>query len=157
MSAQLEVPYLEAEVEGRLSTLIERTDAEIEQLKRTRSVIDNKITLLVRKRKLWEATVNALSARAEDGTADDAWRLRLVTGEQPAKPRAVVAFLSEHPDRAFRLIEIRHALIARGWMDEGQRSAHALEVAVRTLQARGEIERPRRGVYRIAAPSLPPA
>jgi hypothetical protein len=147
MSAQPEAPYLEAQVEDRLSALIEHTGAEIEQLKRTRVAVEKKIRLLARRRQLYEATLHALSPHSDEHTGE--WALRLVPDQLPTKPRAVLAFLSEHPDQDFRLIEIRHALIARGWMGDDKQSAHALEVAVRMLQTRGEIERPRRGVYRI--------
>ena len=68
----------------------------------------------------------------------------------PSKPAAVVALLREHRGRALRLIEIRNALIERGFMGTEKREVHALEVAVRALEARGAIERIRRGMYRLA-------
>lgn len=150
MNAQLEVPYLEAEVGDRLRELIERTDVEIDRLKRTRTAIEKKIKFQTRKRQLWAVTLQALApeSAAEEGVGG--FGLRPVPDGQPTKPRAVLAFLSEHPRRAFRLIEIRHALIARGWINDDQRSAHALEVAVRALHTRGQVERPQRGIYQIA-------
>ena len=69
--------------------------------------------------------------------------------EAATKREAVLAFLSEAPDLELKLVEIRRALIGRGWLTHGPGSIHALEVAVAGMAERGEIQGVRKGHYRL--------
>lgn len=57
--------------------------------------------------------------------------------------------LREIGPQSMRLRSLHAELIARGWSDDTPRERHALEVAVRSLEQRGDVVRPKRGWYSI--------
>lgn len=72
----------------------------------------------------------------------------------PSKREAVLELLREQPDTEYKLSEIRSALIERGVMPDTDRASHALQMTVQNMFARyGEVDRPRPGFYKLAAPS----
>ena len=126
------------QVEKGLDRVIHLMTQEIEHHERVRDAAAAEALALRRRR----AVLQRLTSHETAGVA--------VREGLPSKPAAVVALLREHRGRALRLIEIRNALIERGFMGTEKREVHALEVAVRALEARGAIERIRRGMYRLA-------
>lgn len=104
---------------------------------KSREELDRKIAVHERRLRAWEGAKRSLDGRAAAP--------RILGVVPPTKREAVLALLAETPDGRFKLIEIRTALIQRGWMNAGQ--AHALEVAVTDMERRKEIRRVRRGVY----------
>lgn len=135
------IEELEAEIADGLAQLIEVQRAEIDALLREREALDQKINARQRKLRSWE------TARTSLGTAAQKPALQLVAAAPPTKREAVLAFLAESSASEHKLIDIRRALLARGWMLEAE--VHALEVAVAEMARRGEIGRPRKGVYRL--------
>lgn len=140
MNSVASLELLETRVEDGLGTLIDAARREVEELHRQREQLDREITDKVRKLRAWEYARDSL-------TRPRAGSLVAVPDELPTKREAVLAFLGEHPDEDFKLIQIRRGLIARGWMAGDAASIHALEVAVRTMEQRGELRRPRKGIY----------
>jgi hypothetical protein len=63
---------------------------------------------------------------------------------------AVLRFLSETTGRAWRLADLKAALIGRGWLEDSDRARHALQVTVLAMAKRGELEKPRTGYYSLA-------
>jgi hypothetical protein len=118
----------------------DRVRSELQSLERQRHQLDERISVLRRRLALWESA----KAADENGIVTDP---RLL----PSKRQAISQILDEHPLRTFRLVEIREALVARGWLEVNHRSIHALEVAAAAMAKRGEIVRPRRGYYRARA------
>jgi hypothetical protein len=137
MSALPEFASLEAQADEALGRLIDAGRRRLVALQRKREELDRKIAVEGRRVQAWEQARRSLD--------DPPPPLRVVPGQLPTKREAVLSFLAEHPDSAFKLIEIRRALIERGAMTNQQ--AHALEVAVRDMEARGEIRRVGKGIY----------
>jgi hypothetical protein len=69
--------------------------------------------------------------------------------EYPSKRSAALAFLRERQGEVFKLSEINKALIELGAIEAGRDSYHALQVALSNAVARGEVERPSKGLYRM--------
>jgi hypothetical protein len=137
MSAMPDLGALEAQVDDQLGDLLAAARDALKQLLKTREELDRKIAVHQRRLLSWEAAKRSLEGRA--GAP------RVLGVVPPTKREAVLALLAETPDAKFKLIEIRTALIQRGWMKDGQ--AHALEVAVTDMERRKEIRRVRRGIY----------
>ncbi len=141
--AQLEV--LETEVDERLESLIEAAKRQVAELERDRTQLDRRIDTTLRRLRAWETAHRTLGR----GSASS-----LVARVPHTKREAALLFLAEHPHEELRLVEIRRALIERGWMTDAQ--AHALEVAITGMAARGEIARLRKGVYSLQAQGAHP-
>jgi len=62
----------------------------------------------------------------------------------------VLNLLERDEYHEFRLAEIRDHLIEGGLMEDTPRARHALEMTVVNMTKRGELERPRKGFYKIA-------
>ena len=137
MSAVPQLETLEAEVDHGLGALIVAAKAELSELERQRSQLDEKIAAHTRRIRTWETTQRTLRQQPP--------RLRALESAPATKRDAVLAFLADYPDDEFKLIDIRRALIERGWMTNAQ--SHALEVAVVGMAQRGEIQRVRKGIY----------
>jgi len=140
MSVVPRLDLLEAAFGDGLEQLIAAARQQLAELDERRRDLDREIAACSRKLRTWE-NVQASLARGPGN------HLRLADAEPPTKREAVLAFLSERPDENFRLVEIRQALIGRGWMTDGRRAVHALEVAVATMAERGDIQRVRKGIY----------
>jgi len=140
MSAIAQLEVLETEVGERLESLIEAAKFQLAELERDRTQLDGRIDTTVCRLRAWEAAHRTLG----QGSA-----LPSVTRVPHTKREAALLLLAERPDQELRLVEIRRALIERGWMTNAQ--AHALEVAVAEMAARGEITRVRKGVYSLQA------
>jgi hypothetical protein len=123
--------------------------------------LDRVIAFYTRRIEEWDAireaaTAEAASLRRQRAVLEGmrhrrkGVQLRLVEADYPPKPQAVLTFLREYPDQSFRLVEIRRELIARGMMADTKAHVHALEVAVRMMEKRGEVTRPRKGIYKLA-------
>lgn len=70
---------------------------------------------------------------------------------QPMGKRAAVReLLRQDPDREWSYTDLRDALITRRWLPQSDSAQHTLRVTLSHLRKRGEIESPRRGVYRLA-------
>jgi hypothetical protein len=134
-------------VEGELAEWIRtfpsrEVKAQIAELESARARLEDALRSLHTQLALWDAARRAASTNGPRG--------RDVRDRPlPPKREAILHVLSERPDHTFRLAEIREILLARGWMPAGRKAAHALEVAATTLAKRGEIDRPRRGFYRM--------
>jgi hypothetical protein len=137
VSALPQLATLEAHADDALGQLIEAGRRRLSDLQLKRDELDREIASEGSRLRAWEHARRSLT--------DSPVPLRVVPGQQPTKREAALAFLAEHPDSEFKLIEIRRALIERGAMTNDQ--AHALEVAVREMEARGEIRRVRKGIY----------
>jgi hypothetical protein len=131
-----------AELHAGLDYLIGILDEKIECQERIRDAATTQITTLRRQRTVLQ------SLRVGEGVH--------LLGERPTKPSAVLSLLKQHPNRSFRLIDIRRELIRQGAMEGNERDIHALEVAIRALDQRGVVERVRRGTYRLARLSTAP-
>ena len=140
MSAIAQLEVLETEVGERLESLIEAAKFQLAELERDRTQLDGRIDTTLRRLRAWEAAYRTLG----QGSG-----LPSVTCVPHTKREAALLLLAERPDQELRLVEIRRALIERGWMTNAQ--AHALEVAVAEMAARGEIARVRKGVYSLQA------
>jgi hypothetical protein len=136
--AQLEV--LETEVDERLTSLIEAAKRQLADLERDRTQLDRRIDTTLRQLRAGQTALRALGR----GSASPSVALVPHT-----KRDAVLLFLAEHPFEELRLVEIRRALIERGWMTAAH--VHALEVAITGMAARGEVARVRKGVYSLQA------
>jgi hypothetical protein len=136
---------LEEKIRDGLADLIEQVEHELRKLARERDRVENSIAELEAKRRAWAHALEATSGSI--GSTPGSARDRL-----PTKRQAVLALLSEDTSKTWRLLEIRRELIRRGWMTETRRSQHALEVAVRAMEDRGELTRPTTGCYRISEP-----
>jgi hypothetical protein len=132
-----EFATLEAQADEALGQLIDAGRRRLVALQRKREELDRQIALEGRRVQAWEQARRSLD--------DPPPPLRVVLGRLPTKREAVLAFLAEYPDSEFKLVEIRRALIERGAMTNEQ--THALEVAVRDMEARDEIRRVRKGIY----------
>lgn len=137
MNALPETASLEAQADDALGQLIDGARARLTGLQEDRDRLDSLIAAESRKIRAWE--------QARVSITDQGPPLRIVPGQLPTKREAVLELLGEYPDSDFKLIEIRRALIDRGLMTNSQ--AHALEVAVREMERRGEIRRVRKGIY----------
>lgn len=137
---------LEDQADDALGQLIAAGRERLQALQRQRDTVEDLIAAESRKLRAWQ--------QARDSIKNPTPPLRAVPGHLPTKREAVLALLGAHPDSDFRLIEIRRALIERGEMTNDQ--AHALEVAVRDMEGRGEIRRVRRGIYTLRPRSEDP-
>jgi hypothetical protein len=133
---------LESDLRDGLKRLVERADAKLADLEREQSRLEEAIAVLEAKRQTWAAALAATAS--SDSPLANALE---ATARMPTKRQAVLALLSEDPEQPRQLVEIRRELIRRGWMTETRKSHHALEVAVRAMEDRGELLRPRKGVY----------
>jgi hypothetical protein len=141
MSAAPQLEVLEAQVGDGLGSLIAATETELAALQGRREEIEREISEYARKLRMYRGLRQSL-----DGT--DTSHLRLVTKEAPpTKREAVLAFMTEHSQGHFKLVEIRQGLLDSGWMTNDKRSIHALEVAVIGMARRGEIHRVQKGTY----------
>lgn len=140
MSAIAQLEVLETEVEERLESLIEAAKRQLAELERDRTQLDRRIDTTLRRLRAWEAAHRTLGRGST---------LPTVARVPHTKREAALLLLAERPHEELRLVEIRRALIERGWMTNTQ--AHALEVAVTGMAARGEIARVRKGVYSLQA------
>lgn len=74
-------------------------------------------------------------------------------GSAAAAPKsrreAVLALLGENPDHAWKLAEIRAAMVERGWLAPDDSVAHSLGVVVSKMARSGEIARPQTGYYQL--------
>jgi hypothetical protein len=69
-------------------------------------------------------------------------------GAAPRRGReAVRAIINEDPTRQWRPPDVLDALIERGWADEDD--LHSVQVSLSRMFRNEELERPRRGVYRL--------
>jgi hypothetical protein len=141
MAIAAEVEALEARIGDGLAELITAAERELAELHRQRGKLDEQIASYGRKLRTWESVRGSLGTKPR--------RLQVVADNEPTKREAVLAYLAEQPEAAFRLVEIRKGLIARGWMTSERRAIHALEVAVSGMADRGEIHRVRKGIYRL--------
>ena len=66
-----------------------------------------------------------------------------------ARREAVLALLGEKPDHAWKLAEMRAAMVQRGWLAADDSAAHALGVVVSKMARSGEIARPQTGYYQL--------
>jgi hypothetical protein len=123
---------LEATFDATRLAVLAEIEHELVAARRQRDALNNRIRELARKRLRY---------------LDDPRASALASAAVPPKPVALVGFLREHHGEVFKLVEVRRALIARGWMRDEPRDRHALEVAALALAERGEIRRVRRGVY----------
>jgi hypothetical protein len=139
---------LESDLRDGLKRLVERADSNLADMERERRRLDEAIAVLEAKRQTWVAAI-AATARSDSAIAN----ALETTARMPTKRQAVLALLSEDPERPRQLVEIRRELIKRGWMTETRKSHHALEVAVRAMEDRGELLRPRKGVYLLRPPA----
>jgi hypothetical protein len=137
VSAAPQLDSLEAQVDDGLGQLIQAARGELAALERQREDLEKEIAAQARRLRAWETARRTLGRQPA--------QLRAVDSEPPTKREAVLALLSQFPSDEFKLIEIRRALIERGWMTHAQ--AHALEVAVIEMARRGEIHRVRKGYY----------
>jgi hypothetical protein len=137
MSAMPQLAPLEAQANDALAQLIEAGRRRLASLQSERDELDRQIAIEGRKVQAWEHARRSLAYPPPP--------LRVVAGQMPTKREAVLSFLAENPDSEFKLVEIRRGLIERGAMTNEQ--AHALEVAVRDMESRGEIRRVRKGIY----------
>jgi hypothetical protein len=144
MSAIAQLEVLETEVGERLESLIEAAKLQLAELERDRTQLDRRIDTTLRRLRAWEAAYRSLGRGSVPPSV----------GLVPhTKREAALLFLAERPNEELRLVDIRRALIDRGWMTNAQ--AHALEVAVTEMAARGEIARVRKGVYSLQAAGAP--
>jgi hypothetical protein len=132
----LRLSTLEREIAARSVALVEALDAELRALRDRRDALNRTIGLLSRKR-----------ARYVTQFLEDPARTLL---ERPAKTVAATLILEERFPAPMRLRDIHAALVRRGWSHDTPRERHALEVAVRALESRGRILRPKRGSYAAA-------
>ena len=140
MNAVPKLDVLEAQVGDGLGQLIAATQRTLAELERRRQEIDAEIAAHGRKLRTWQNVRGSLGY-------DKGRQLRLVRDAPPTKREAVLGFLSDYPEGDFKLVEIRRALIERGWMTGEKNDIHALEVAVIGMAERGEIHRIRKGIY----------
>ncbi|MFL5916077.1 MAG: hypothetical protein ACJ752_10645 [Gaiellaceae bacterium] len=68
--------------------------------------------------------------------------------EYPPKRVAVHRLLAENAFKEWKLGELREELIRRGWLADDERARHALQMLMLNMAKRGEIDKPRTGVYR---------
>lgn len=69
-----------------------------------------------------------------------------VVGNAPRGIYAILAVMEEHPDRIWKLSEIKRVLIGRRWTP----SAKAVDASVKRLLQRGWVRNPRYGFYMLA-------
>lgn len=124
---------LERELAHRASDFVEAIDAELAALRSRRDTLNRAIRDLSQKRSRYVAHV----------AAPDETRRR----DRPAKTVAAELVLREVAPAPMQVRQLHAELLARGWSDDTSRERHALEVAVRSLEASGRAYRPRRGWY----------
>lgn len=112
------------------------------ELERRKGTIEAAIEALNRRLQVW-ATMRTFAAGHDPAAV------------RPSKRDAVLNLLEQDPYREFALSEIREALIAGGLLDDTPKARHALEMTVVNMTKRREIERIKKGFYRIARPSAP--
>ncbi len=127
---------------GTFDELAEQLRGALEELDRERAHLDEVANDLRRKLALVQEARRTLSDT--HGT----------NGKGPihSKREAVLALLGEDPEREFRLAEVRAELVARGWLSDNSKAAHALQMMLTTLHKEGRVARPRFGFYKLASP-----
>lgn len=68
--------------------------------------------------------------------------------EYPPKRFAVFRLLGEDALKEWKLADLREELIRRGWLADDDKARHALQMLMLNMAKRGEIDKPRTGVYR---------
>ncbi|MEJ7566992.1 MAG: hypothetical protein WKF41_01895 [Gaiellaceae bacterium] len=141
---------MEAEFGDGLGELVQVGQKRLRELHGERDRIEREIGAVTRKLRVWESARDSI--RGGEGPG-----LRLVATDARTKRELVLAFLNEHPDTEFKLVEIRRALQDRGWLANDKKAIHALEVAVLGMAERAEIHRnrARKGFYRLRSPAEP--
>jgi hypothetical protein len=72
--------------------------------------------------------------------------------ERPTRAEALLALLSEDPERTWKLSHLRTELVARGWLEDTREATASLQVTASKLTRAGRIVRPKAGRYRAAEP-----
>lgn len=132
----------------------ERIERRLSALLTQRRSLDVEIRFLqaqlVRYRQYLEDLRPGTLTASEDGRRQNG-ESDATTGQpqMPPKRLAVLRLLAETPGRAWRLAEVRQALIERGWLEDSDRASHALQVTLLGMAQRGELNKPRTGFYRI--------
>jgi len=139
--AQFNLPlsYLEAQLNRWLDTFpAEALRRELAELEKKRGTIEAAIEALNRQLLIWQT----MRTRA----------LGMRQAELPSKRDVVLALLERDESREFSIVEIRESMIEGGLLEDTPKARHALEATISNMVKRGEIERPHRGHYRLAAP-----
>ncbi len=121
---------------------IDEVKRQIADLEREQEGIAEAIAGLRRRLTMWSALSEFTSMESADTP-------RSGVGQVPSKRDALLALLAEAQGQPSRLVEMREEMIARGWLARTPQAIHALEVAATTLAQRGEVERVKKGVYRL--------
>ncbi len=141
MSAQPKLELLEAQVEDGLGALIGEAERRLTELRTLRAKVELEISVTEAKLGVWHAARRSLNGE------------RHLAAVPRTKREAVLRLLGEHPFESFRLVAIREMLVERGWMVNDKNGRHALEVAVRNMEKRGELTRVETGVYKLVPPT----
>jgi hypothetical protein len=134
---QLPLPLLEAQLDQWVDEFpVHAIRQHLDELHRRKGDLEAAIESLNRRLAVWIA----MRSHAEGRDVDS----------PPSKRDGILNLLERDPHREFRLSEIRAHLTEGGLMQDTAKARHALEMTVVNMTNRGEIERPRKGFYRIA-------
>lgn len=134
---ELPHPLLEAQLDQWVDDFpVEAIRQHLRELRERKGTIEAAIESLDRRLAVW-------SAMRSHASGHD-------VASPPSKRDGVLNLLERDPNHDFRLAEIRDHLTEGGLMEDSAKARHALEMTVVNMTKRGEIERPRKGFYRIA-------
>ncbi len=114
------------------------------ELERQRGTIEAAIESLTRRLQMWIALRAHTAGKGH-------------LAKRPSKRDAVLALLERDHTREFSLAEIRSYLSEAGVLEDSAKARHALEATVSNMTKRGEIDRPRKGFYRLVRATDKPA
>jgi hypothetical protein len=140
MSLDPDVPaqILEISLDQWLDSFpIDKVQAQLAELERTKGTIEAAIESLNRRLAIWAAM------REHQAGFDNSAR-------RPSKRDAVVTLLERDPYREFAASEIRDKLIEDGLLEDSKKARHALEMTLSNMVKRGEAVRPRKGFYKLS-------
>lgn len=143
-TADVLMEWLEAfplrQVERRLTTLLE-----------DRRELDGEIRFLQNQIIRYRQYLTDLNPEEEETDSVGVLAQDQTPQEYPPKRQAVLRLLSEAPGRSWKLSDIRDVLIQRRWLEDTDKARHALQVTVLNMAKRGDIEKPRKGIYRVSS------
>jgi hypothetical protein len=76
-----------------------------------------------------------------------AFETRPLEKDGPRGPKAVLRVMGEHPDRAWKVVDVKREMLRRGWAP----TPKAVEASIKRLRAMGELEPAGYGFYKLPA------
>jgi hypothetical protein len=134
---------------------VESARARLKDLEERRERITGEIENIREWLQLYERAISGTPADNGDAGATPPIADTSRDRKYPSKRVVAIKLLSENAGAEMEFAKIRARLIERGEMGDSDREKHALRVALFKAFKRGEVDRPRDGVFVVRPPASP--